>query len=303
MDVHAVFFGAIERDVRDFFEVLDAAAKAGPLIELQRPATVLIRLGQAGEWWVRVSPTEPGSVVRTEASTGEAADFTLTSSASVLLDLANGRRKPVAALMKGLINARGDKSILPPILKILKAAGEEIRRRQQLQTAPDPAALRAVVHGASVVADARDTFAVYRIQVSEAGAHWTIVRRWSELRSLERRLGKIRPAVKGLPSLPRSLDIAGSLEPSFLAQRARLIESYLSDALTCAAASHTPHPTRRIPHVPRPYLTLQLLKHQSNARTAHSCSQMPHSTQLIPDALLVSSPILPLARHKLRPAA
>ena len=43
-------------------------------------------------------------------------------------------------------------------------------------------ALHVVVHGASVVADARDTFAVYLIEVMEGERRWNITRRWSEVR-------------------------------------------------------------------------------------------------------------------------
>ena len=49
----------------------------------------------------------------------------------------------------------------------------------------------------------------------------------TQVRSLERRIGRMRPAVRGVPKLPRSLDFAGSLEPAFLNRRARLVEAYL----------------------------------------------------------------------------
>ena len=44
--------------------------------------------------------------------------------------------------------------------------------------------MRVIVHGASVVADSRESFAVYLLEVFEGESRWTLTRRWSEVRAL-----------------------------------------------------------------------------------------------------------------------
>ncbi|KAL1508477.1 hypothetical protein AB1Y20_004578 [Prymnesium parvum] len=247
---------------RLFFAALDAAARACPLRELATPVLVRVQL-DGNSWRVHLSPSEPGSAEREDPPmAAQPADFTvrfparggtarlpthwrcaaqLTSSTAVLLDLAHGRRKPVTAFMKGLVSTQGDRSILRPFSALLKAAAEEMKRRASEE--PAAAELRVVVRGASVVADSRETFAVYLLEVREGEAGWTTARRWSEVRALDRRVGRVRPARRGLPRLSRALDFAGSLEPSFLSRRARIIEAYLEEVVRAVGPISFTHPT------------------------------------------------------------
>ena len=100
--------------------------------------------------------------------------------------------------------------------------------------------MRVVVHGASVVADSRESFAVYLLEIFEGDARWTLTRRWSEVRAVARRIRKLRASEVGgaaLPTLPRTLDFAGSLEQAFLAKRAEIVASYLTDVLAAVPCS------------------------------------------------------------------
>lgn len=214
-----------ESDVYLFFASLDTAARATQNSSLSKPVAVRFDLGDAGSWTLRMSPTAPGSVERSsETSPGDdtSVDCTLSCALNILLDMANGRRKPAVAFLRGQIGVRGDRSLLPLLQPLIKAAGDDFKtlRAARRQTVGTSSSLAVTVHGASIVADKRESYAVYLLEVFEGDARWTLTRRWSEVRALERRLRRIRSSLSSPPPvLPRSLDFAGSLEQPFLAKR------------------------------------------------------------------------------------
>ena len=240
--------GLTEADLSLFFAALDDAARS-PLLTSQLTQAVTVRfvISNLGVWTLRASSDGAGSVTADSAAAADGetsadADCTLSCEKSVLLDLANGRRKFIVAFMKGLISVRGDRSVFSALQPIIRAAAEDFRaRREERLTSAGPSrALRVTVHGASVVADRSETFAVYLLEVFEGDSRWTLARRCSELRTLARRLYRLRHlAANGvpLPSLPRSLDLAGSLEASFLTRRTGLMSGYLSGALAALPTS------------------------------------------------------------------
>ena len=252
-----------EDDLTNWFSTLDAAARAPLLLsDLTRSITARFTIPNLGSWTLRVAPNVPGSVTADDpSSTNDEADCTLTCEKSVLLDLANGRRKFAVAFMKGLLSVRGDKSVFTSLTPLIRAAARDFKaQREARQSAAEGAsrALRVTVHGASVVtSSASETFAVYLLEVFEADSRWTIARRWSEVRTLARRLYRLpSPTTNSngganghkLPSLPRSLDFAGSLEAPFLNKRTTLISEYLRSALLALPTSVLPagaEPMRR----------------------------------------------------------
>ena len=114
---------------------------------------------------------------------------------------------------------------------VLQAAAMELKQEGREQTG----AVSIAVLGATVQAGADDRYAVYQLHVSEGADSWLLLRRWSELRALERALAKQRPpGLAAAPRLPRWLDLAGSLEAPFLVQRCGLLGSCLQGVLaTC----------------------------------------------------------------------
>ena len=235
--------GLTESELLLFFDLLDKAAKS-PLLasDVTRSIAVRFAIDNLGSWTLRVAPGASGAVTADDgdASAAEPVDCTLSCEKSVLLDLANQKRKFAVAFMKGLISVRGDRSVFSSLQPLIKAAAGDFKAQRDTLASPSPSdALRVVVHGSSVVADARETFAVYLIEVFEGDSRWTLARRWSEIRTLARRVGRLRPATGfgPLPTLPRSLDFAGSLEQAFLDKRAILIGTYISAVLLALPTS------------------------------------------------------------------
>ena len=96
----------VAADLDHFFTALEAATRAcGAVSSLDRPVVLAFSLGEAGVWVLRASPTEPGSLER--ATEPGAADCTVACELPILLDLFNGRRKPAAAFMRGLVRISG----------------------------------------------------------------------------------------------------------------------------------------------------------------------------------------------------
>ena len=225
-------------DISDFFESLDAAVGQS---RVERALTVRFDLGSAGSWTLRASPLEAGSVEHDAPDARpEPTDCTLTCALDVLLDLANGRRKPAVAFMKGLISVKGDKSVFVALQPIIRRAARDFKAQREARNTTPSGTMRVVVHGASVVADSRESFAVYLLEIFEGDARWTLTRRWSEVRAVARRIRKLRASEVGgaaLPTLPRTLDFAGSLEQAFLAKRAEIVASYLTDVLAAVPCS------------------------------------------------------------------
>ena len=103
---------------------------------------------------------------------------------------------------------------------VLQAAVMELKQ----EAIGQPGAVSVAVLGATVHAGPDDRYAVYQLEVSEGADSWLLLRRWSELRALERAMAKQRPpGLAAAPRLPRWLDLAGSLEAPFLAQRCGLL--------------------------------------------------------------------------------
>ena len=243
-------------DLHDFFSLLDTHAReveketrshelAGR--EPSRPIAVRFEIGEAGSWTLRLSPDGPGECVRDGSSLETAAssssqtpDCTVSVADDVLLDLANGH-KFAMVMLKGLISVTGDRTVFAKELQpLLKAAMSDFKaRRQAMLAAATPiGALRVAVHGSSIVADSsHEAYAVYLLEVFEGDQRWTLARRWSQVRALERHISRARPAIKGAPSLPRMLDFAGSLERDFLNRRAGIISDYLNAALASIPTS------------------------------------------------------------------
>ena len=235
-----------QADLHEFFALLDTHARdSGAGREPSRPVAVRFEIGNAGSWTLRAAPNAPGECVRddedVDATTRAPPDCTLCVSDEVLLDLANGRRKFAVAMLKGLISVKGDKTVFATELQSLfRAAMADFKaRREAMRSNATPTgALRVVVHGASIVAgESHESYAVYLLEVFEGDQRWTLARRWSEVRALERRMRRARPAIAGVPTLPRSLDFAGSLERAFLARRATIIGTFLNDALQAIPTS------------------------------------------------------------------
>jgi len=225
--------GGVER----FFGHLDRTLALGPQASLAKPVAVRFALGEAGSWLLRASPSAPGSVVLENGAAPQQVDAACTVSCSqqTLLDLAGGRLKPAAAYLKGQIRVAGDRAVFMQLRSAIQAAGLELKH--EVGARPSSAASVAVL-GATVRAGANDRYAVYQLQVSEGERSWLLLRRWSEVRQLERQLTKLRPAaVAPPPKLPRSLDFAGSLEAAFLAKRCAEISRYVDGLLASYALS------------------------------------------------------------------
>lgn len=114
-------------DVLSFFDCLARAAEAGPLVEIGRPTAVRFKLGAAGSWRLCVSPTDPGTLDRDPdlGAPPEPAACTLSCALDVLLDLANGRRKPVGAY--SCVSTRRVSSLHPRLLPSCRAHSCAIR--------------------------------------------------------------------------------------------------------------------------------------------------------------------------------
>lgn len=231
--------GITEADVARFMTCLEKAARP-PIPSLAKPTTICLQFGAGRTWVLIASPKEPGTLEQREESTA-VADLTVKCTLPVLLDIANGRRKPAVAFMKGDISVKGDRAAFNPLAGVLRAAAADFKSQRlasELRNAATPTAssgtLRITVHGSSIVADAREKYAVYLIEAFEGETRWTFTRRWSEVRSLARRLSR----VGGIGVvLPRSLDFAGSLEPAFLVRRAKRISDFLTEALGAVPTS------------------------------------------------------------------
>lgn len=210
--------GGVER----FFACLDRKMAMGPQASVTRPVAVRFDLGGGGSFLLRASPHAPGSVTKEESSSRseDAVTCTLSCSLKVLLDLAGGRIKPAAAYLRGLIKISGDRAVFMQLRSVLQAAVMELKQ----EGIGKPGAVSIAVLGATVHAGPDDRYAVYQLEVSEGAASWLLLRRWSELRALERAMAKQRPpGLAAAPGLPRWLDLAGSLEAPFLAQRCGLL--------------------------------------------------------------------------------
>ena len=210
--------GGVER----FFACLDRTLAMGPQASVTRPVAVRFSLAGAGSFLLRASPHAPGSVTKEEPSSRseDAVTCTLSCSLTVLLDLAGGRIKPAAAYLRGLISVGGDRAVFMQLRSVLQAAVMELKQ----EGIGNPGAVSVAVLGATVHAGPDDRYAVYQLEVSEGADSWLLLRRWSELRALERAMAKQRPpGLAAAPRLPRWLDLAGSLEAPFLAQRCGLL--------------------------------------------------------------------------------
>ena len=210
--------GGVER----FFACLDRTLAMGPQASVTRPVAVRFSLAGAGSFLLRASPHAPGSVTKEEPSSRseDAVTCTLSCSLTVLLDLAGGRIKPAAAYLRGLISVGGDRAVFMQLRSVLQAAVVELKQ----EGIGNPGAVSVAVLGATVHAGPDDRYAVYQLEVSEGADSWLLLRRWSELRALERAMAKQRPpGLAAAPRLPRWLDLAGSLEAPFLAQRCGLL--------------------------------------------------------------------------------
>ena len=231
-------------DLRLFLACLDTAARV-PIPVLTKPTVIRFALGSAGTWTLKARSDMPGSLEHEAgpAEARESADCTLSCALPVLLDIANGRKKPAIAYMKGLITVKGDRSVFQPLTGVLRAAALDFKAQREARAAEaerrGDAGLRVAVHSPTLVADAREKYAVYQLDVSEGTSLWSVTRRWSELRALERRISRMKPPVRGIVGLPRTLDFAGSLEPAFLANRAKIMQAYLGDLLRAAPTSVT----------------------------------------------------------------
>jgi aarF domain-containing kinase len=229
-------------DLRLFLACLDTAARV-PIPVLTKPTVIRFALGSAGTWALKARSDMPGSLEHEAgpAEARESADCTLSCALPVLLDIANGRKKPAIAYMKGLITVKGDRSVFQPLTGVLRAAALDFKAQREARAAEAErrgnTGLRVAVHSPTLVADAREKYAVYVLDVSEGTSHWSVTRRWSELRALERRISRMKPPVRGIVGLPRTLDFAGSLEPAFLANRAKIMQAYLGDLLRAAPTS------------------------------------------------------------------
>ena len=96
---------------RFFSHLNQTAAAAAPL-----PQSVSIRfiLGGAGTWRLRTAGSSGKGGCQPEVDTSEErvldpVDCSVSCELSTLLDLARGRVKPLAALMRGLLTIRGDR--------------------------------------------------------------------------------------------------------------------------------------------------------------------------------------------------
>ena len=210
--------GGVER----FFACLDHTMAMGPHASVTRAVAVRFDLGGVGSFLLKASPHAPGSVTKEEPSSRseDAVTCTLSCSLTVLLDLAGGRIKPAAAYLRGLISVAGDRAVFMQLRSVLQAAVMELKQ----EAIGQPGAVSVAVLGATVHAGPDDRYAVYQLEVSEGADSWLLLRRWSELRALERAMAKQRPpGLAAAPRLPRWLDLAGSLEAPFLAQRCGLL--------------------------------------------------------------------------------
>ena len=109
-------------DLRLFLACLDTAARV-PIPVLTKPTVIRFALGSAGTWALKARSDMPGSLEHEAgpAEARESADCTLSCALPVLLDIANGRKKPAIAYMKGLITVKGDRSVFQPLTGVLRA--------------------------------------------------------------------------------------------------------------------------------------------------------------------------------------
>ena len=211
--------GGVER----FFACLDRTVTMGPLESVTKPIAVRFDISEVGSFLLRASPHAPGSVAKEEPSarSEDPVTCTLRCSLTVLLDLAGGRIKPAAAYLRGLISVGGDRAVFMQLRGVLQAAVMEFKQEGM----GEPGAVSVAVLGATVHAGPNERYAVYQLEVSEGADSWLLLRRWSELRVLERAMAKLRPpGLAAAPRLPRWLDLAGSPEAP-LARKARGLRS------------------------------------------------------------------------------
>ncbi|KAL1511260.1 hypothetical protein AB1Y20_006069 [Prymnesium parvum] len=240
-----------------YFDALHAALAAGACTGLERPLSMRFALGDAGSWVLRGAPHAPGAAEREVGGEAAGVDCTISCSVAVLLDLATGRKRPMAALVRGQIRVSGDRSVLAKgwaLIAVMRDVAASFRPPREAEAAAEAeeggeaggggagGALRLEVHGASVHADGGFRFAVYHIEVIEGRARWEVTRRWSQLRALARRMAKLTPQVGRVPHLARMLDITGSFEPRFLKTRSQQMAAYLS-ALLAAFPTSVVHST------------------------------------------------------------
>ena len=215
-------------DIDTFFERLDRLLALGPQASLARPVAIRFALGDAGSYLLKASPHAAGSVAREPSKQQvdvEEVSCTLSCTLQVLLDLAGGQLKPATAFIRGLIKISGERAVFMQLRSVIQAAALELK---QEAGARQSGGVSVAVLGASVHAGADDRYAVYQLQVTEHGESWLLERRWSEVRGLARAIAKLRPPGRSVsPRLPWWLDFAGSLEPSFLAQRCGVLAPYL----------------------------------------------------------------------------
>lgn len=100
-------------EVQSYFQALHAALAAGPLVDLEAPVCMQFALGEAGTWVLRGAPDEAGSATLVEeGGSSECVDCTVSCSLTTLLEIASGKRRPMTALLRGLIKFSGNREVL-----------------------------------------------------------------------------------------------------------------------------------------------------------------------------------------------
>ena len=83
------------------------------------------------------------------------------------------------------------------------------------------------ITGSEIHKDSRGSFAVYILVVSTAADKWKVRRRYTDFVYLHQQLKRVEMPEK-LPTLPPKKFIGNSLDPSFLEQRKRALQGYIS---------------------------------------------------------------------------
>ena len=231
-----------------YFDALSRAL-AVPVEGLRKRCLVRFELGAPGDaaggvWELRAAPDAAGGVTSPGDAGGAAsqtADVTISCTLQHFLEIASGRLKPAAAMLRGLIRVRGDRGLFVALRAPLAQAAKE--HRAATEAARPAAAVRVEVLSVSTVSYSGQLYACYLLQVAEGGAAHSVTRRWRQLKALDRALrreppvlapGSLRPPP--LPRLPSSTFTA-SLAPAFLSRRAACLSAYLNAAVARFAVS------------------------------------------------------------------
>ncbi|KAL3915255.1 MAG: hypothetical protein SGPRY_007304 [Prymnesium sp.] len=129
--------------VPSYFAALHTKLARAPLAELGRKVSILFVLEHGESYLIHASPHEGGGAALFEEGGRERADCTIGCSVATLLDLAAGRKRPLAALLRRQISLSGDRGALSeawPLVEAMKDIAAAYREplREEGEGSPGP---------------------------------------------------------------------------------------------------------------------------------------------------------------------